>query len=135
METFLEYQTLHERYVSKEEIFDTGLKNIKEEDDNYDEETDVKEEKISDNLSEDSEDTSRTIRAARNQEELEIIDQSTRELLKLETFYNQDLLQYLNARDSYFEDLDVGHVVTKKGLFLAVESENLEPKKFREAWE
>ena len=53
----------------------------------------------------------------------------------METFYNQDPLRYLNARDSYFEDLDVGHVVTKTGLFLAVESENLEPKKFREAWE
>ena len=33
LEIFLSYQTLHERYVSEEEFFDTGLKNIKEEDD------------------------------------------------------------------------------------------------------
>ena len=121
--------------MSEEECFDMGLKNIKEEDEDYDEETDVKEEKISDNLSEYLEDTSQTVRIARNQEELDSIDRSTRELLKLETFYNQDPLGYLNVRDSYFEDLDMGHVVTKTGLFLAVESDYLEPKTFREAWD
>ena len=50
--------------MSEEEIFDTGLKTIKREDDEYDEEIDVEEEKISGNLSEESEDTSRTVRMA-----------------------------------------------------------------------
>ena len=94
-----------------------GTKNIKEEDDKYDEQTDVEEEKISDNLSEDSKDTSWKVRIARNQEELDSIDRSTRELLKLETFYNQDPLRYLNAGDSDFEDLDVGHMVNETGFF------------------
>ena len=117
MEIFLAYQTLHERYVSEEEIFDTGLKNLKKEDDEYDKETDVEEEKISGNLSEDSEDTSRIVRIAGNQEELDSIDRSTRELMKLETFYNQDPLQYLNAEDSDVEDLDMGNVVIETVFF------------------
>ena len=98
-------------------FFDTGLKNIKEEDDEYDEETIVKEEKISDNLSEDLEDTSWTVRIARNQEELDSIYRSTLELLKLDKFYNQDPLRYLHEGDSDFKDLDVGHMVTKTGVF------------------
>ena len=52
--------------------------------------------------------------------------------MKLETFYNQDPLRYLNEGDSDFEDLDVGHVVTK-AFFSAVESDYLEPKTFWEA--
>ena len=103
--------------MSEEDIFDRGLKNIKEEDDEYGEETDVKEEKISDNLSVELEDTSRTVRLARNQEELDSIERSTWELIKLETFYNQEPLHCLNADDSDFEDLDMGHVVTKTGFF------------------
>ena len=42
---FLEYQTLHERYLSEDFFFDMGLKNIKEEDDEYDKETDFEKEK------------------------------------------------------------------------------------------
>ena len=104
--------------MSEEEILDTGLKNIKEEDDEYDEETDVEDDtKPSDDLSQTSEGSSWMVRLARNQEELDSIDRSTRELLKLETFYNQDLLRYLNAVDSDVEDLDVGHVVTKTVFF------------------
>ena len=53
----------------------------------------------------------------------------------METFYNQDPLRYLNAEDSDFEDLDMGHVVTETGFFLAVESDYLEPKMFQEAWD
>ena len=71
---FLAYQTLHERYVSEEENFDTVLKNLENEDDEYDEDIDFEEEKISDNLSEDSEDTSQTVRIAQNREELDSID-------------------------------------------------------------
>ena len=72
---------------------------------------------------------------ARNQEELDSIDRSTRELLKLEAFYNQDPLRYLNKGDSYFKDLDVGHVVTETGFFSEVERDYLETKTFREAWD
>ena len=49
-----------------------------------------------------------------------------------ETGYGQ-LLRYLNAGDSVFENLYVGHRVTKTGLFLAVESDYLGPKTYREA--
>ena len=68
---------------------------------------------------------------ARNKEELDSIDRSTRDLLKLE----QDFLGYLNENDSDFEDGYVGHVVTETVLFLAVESEYLRPKTFREDWD
>ena len=117
LENFLAYQTLHERYVLEEQIFDTGLKTIKEEDDEYDKETYFKEEKTSDNLSQESEGSSRTVRLARNQEELDSIDRSTRDFMKLETFNKQDSLCYLNAGDSDFEDLDMGHVVTETDFF------------------
>ena len=48
------------------------------------------------------------------------------------TGYGQTL-RYLNAGVSDFEDLYLGHGVTKTGLFLAVESDYLGPKTFREA--
>ena len=47
----------------------------------------------------------------------------------MDKFYNQDPLQYLNAGDSDFKDLDMGHVVIKT-VFLAVESDYLDPKTF-----
>ena len=74
LEIFLGYQTLHEHYVSEEEILEMGLKNTKEEDDEYEEETDVEEEKTSDDLSQELEGSSRTVRLARNQDELDSID-------------------------------------------------------------
>ena len=114
--------------------FDTGLSYIKVEDDEYDEETYVEDTEPSDDLSQDSEGSSRTVRLAQNQEELDSIDRWTQELMKLETFYNQDPLRYLNEGDSDFEDLDVGHVVTKADFSLAVESDYLDPKTFQESW-
>ena len=46
-----------------------------------------------------------------------------------ETGYGR-LLRYLNAGDSVFENLYVGHRVTETGLFLAVESDYLGLKTF-----
>ena len=37
LENYLVYQARHERYVSEEEFFDTGLNKFKVEDDQYDE--------------------------------------------------------------------------------------------------
>ena len=65
-------------------------------------------------MSQDLEGSSRTVRLAQNQEELDIIDRLTRELMKLDTFFNLDPLRYLNEGYSDFEDLEVGHVVTEK---------------------
>ena len=44
-------------------------------------------------------------------------------------------LRYINAGDKDFEDVVVGHGVTETGLFLAVESDYLGPKRCCEAWD
>lgn len=118
LKKYLACQARHEGYMLEENIFDSELNKIKVEDDDYDKETDVEDEtKKLEYLSQALVGLSRVFILAWNQEELDSIDWSTRYLLKLEKFYNQDPLRYLNENDSYFEDVDMGHVVIKTVFF------------------
>ena len=71
------------------------------------------------------------------------MDRATQELRKLETFYNKDPMRYLDETNDFlyrnldkdFEDTDVGNIIFESGFYSAVESDYLEPKSFREAWD
>ena len=66
------------------------------------------------------------------------MDRATRELRKLETFYNKDPMRYLDETNDFldrdlnedFEVSDVGNIVFQSGFYSAVESDYLEPKSF-----
>ena len=71
------------------------------------------------------------------------MDRATRELRKLENFYNKDPMRYLDETNDFldrdlnedFEASDVGNMVFDYGFYSAAERDYLEPKSFREAWD